>query len=76
MSKERRIPPKGTVEHRRYWRDRRILDEMRAMRESLCSAATDATGEQKREFERAIAKLDESIGLFFIGHKHSYIKAD
>lgn len=71
MSK--RIPPKGTPEYRRYWRDRALKRDLDAMQDRIGASAKDCTPEQAAAFLAAFEAMDEVILRIVRAHSHSYV---
>lgn len=58
--KRNRIPPKGTPEYRRYWRDKRVIQEIGRVLEEVrhCSENTDI--ERKQKYMRSMGLILEA----------------
>jgi hypothetical protein len=68
-----RIPQKGTVEYRRYWRDKRILEEIDRVLNEVAFAAEETEPPRRQDFAQARALMVNAKLAFKAGWKKPYI---
>lgn len=68
-----RIPPKGTEEYRRYWRDKRIIDEIKRVEDEVAYTAANTEPNRRPDFERSLKLIREARMTYEQGWKLPYI---
>jgi hypothetical protein len=70
--KTNRIPPKGHLNRCRYWRDKRILQQLEQEAVEISFAIEDSTGTQKEFFKAALNNMQKTIKAFKFGWQENY----
>lgn len=69
----KRIPPKGTPEARRYWRDRALKADLEAIIARVAAAAGDCSPGQRQDFMDAYNTACVTFDYFALGHNLPYL---
>ena len=69
-----RIPPKGTLGYRRYWRDKDALYELKQLKDRALLAKADSLPQthQHEQFSNAVMHIDQAISHFEAGWQQEY----
>lgn len=73
--KERRIPPKGTLQYRRYWRDKTMWQNLDAQLEQMQFIADNTDSVRKELFDQAVIFLKFASKVVKEGWHLDYIKS-
>lgn len=63
----KRIPPKGTVEYRRYWRDRHMMDEIELKAKDTQHCAENTELKRSELYKEAAELLKQAHAKFKAG---------
>ena len=64
-----RFPPKGTLPYRRYWRDRRVMDEIETTTREVQHCAEDTDPQRQEYYNRALRLMREAHAAMKEGWK-------
>ncbi len=74
-SMARRIPPRGTVEFRRYWRDKAMWQNLEEQVEQMQHVAENTEPHRREYFNQALICLKLALEAVKEGWKLHYIKS-